>query len=131
MHALCMARPPRCFDTPCKQLASMSHHCLVAVCQLVSISAGHRTGCTVAYLHAMLSISALTSPLLCCAVLCSLKSMSPRLSSTERTAAVDEAMEQMRRSITAMAGALGADHLLVSAATRYMAQLSVMLGQRQ
>jgi hypothetical protein len=30
-----------------------------------------------------------------------------------------------------MAGALGTEHLLVSAATRYMAQLSVMLGQRQ
>jgi signal transduction histidine kinase len=57
--------------------------------------------------------------------------MNPRLSRDKRTAAVDEAMESMRRSITGMAGALGSEHLLVSAATRYMAQLSVMLGQRQ
>jgi signal transduction histidine kinase len=60
-----------------------------------------------------------------------LKAMNPRLSRDKRTAAVDEAMESMRRSITGMAGALGSEHLLVSAATRYMAQLSVMLGQRQ
>ncbi len=37
----------------------------------------------------------------------------------------------MRRLITGMAGALGTEHLLVSAATRYMAQLSVMLGQQR
>lgn len=60
-----------------------------------------------------------------------LKALSPRLSSSERSTAVDEALEQMRRTLTGMAGALGADHLLVTAGTRYMAQLSVMLGQRQ
>jgi hypothetical protein len=60
-----------------------------------------------------------------------LKALSPRLSSQERAAAVDEGMEQMRRNITGMAGALGTDHLLVSAATRYLAQLSVMMGQQR
>jgi signal transduction histidine kinase len=59
------------------------------------------------------------------------KALNPRLSGAERTAAVDEAMEQMRRLITGMAGALGTEHLLVSAATRYMAQVSVMLGQQR
>lgn len=70
----------------------------------------------------------------CCGVLCALrrlKALSPRLSSSERSAAVDEALEQMRRTLTGMAGALGADHLLVTAGTRYMVQLSVMLGPRQ
>lgn len=70
--------------------------------------------------------------LLCPALLRRLKALSPRLSSSERSAAVDEALEQMRRTLTGMAGALGADHLLVTAGTRYMAQLSVMLSpQRQ
>lgn len=60
-----------------------------------------------------------------------LKAINPRLSSTERAAAVDAAMQEMRTSITGMAGALGTEHLLVAAATRYLAQLSVMMGQRQ
>lgn len=76
-----------------------------------------------------------TLPCARCAVACCmlrrLKALSPRLSSSERSAAVDEALEQMRRMLTGMAGALGADHLLVTAGTRYMAQLSVMLGPRQ
>lgn len=73
----------------------------------------------------------LCCPTPCCAALCRLKALNPRLSGSERTAAVDDAMEQMRRLITGMAGALGTEHLLVSAATCYMAQLSVMLGQQR
>lgn len=62
---------------------------------------------------------------------CRLKSLNPRVSNAERAAAVEEAMQEMRSSITGMAGALGTEHLLVSAASRYLAQLSVMLGQKQ
>lgn len=40
-------------------------------------------------------------------------------------------MLQMRGHITGMAAALGSEHLLVSAATRYLAQLSVMMGQQK
>lgn len=55
--------------------------------------------------------------------------MDPRISSTERDDKIREELSLMRSSLAGMATVLGAEHLLVTAASRYLAQLAVMTGQ--
>jgi hypothetical protein len=57
-----------------------------------------------------------------------LKALDVRLPPAERAEAVAGGLQAMRTAITGMAGALGTDHLLVSAASRYLAQVSVLMG---
>eukprot|EP00878_Enallax_costatus_P026487 GHUV01028426.1.p1 GENE.GHUV01028426.1~~GHUV01028426.1.p1 ORF type:complete len:169 (+),score=24.47 GHUV01028426.1:423-929(+) len=57
------------------------------------------------------------------------KGMDPRMSSSERESKIREELALMRSAIAGMATVLGAEHLLVTAASRYLAQLAVMTGQ--
>jgi hypothetical protein len=57
-----------------------------------------------------------------------LKALDPRMPSVEHAEAVSAGLQEMRDAITGMAKALGTEHLLVTAASRYLAQLAVMSG---
>jgi hypothetical protein len=50
------------------------------------------------------------------------------MSKADRDAAVGEGLQQMRAALAGMATALGAEHLLVTGGSRYLAQLAVMTG---
>eukprot|EP00877_Chromochloris_zofingiensis_P000651 jgi/Chrzof1/10587/Cz05g04140.t1 len=57
-----------------------------------------------------------------------MKSLEPRLSATERQQQQKQCIDEMRMRLTAMASKLGADHMLVTGGSRYLAQLKVMAG---
>jgi hypothetical protein len=50
------------------------------------------------------------------------------MSKADRDAAVGEGLQQMRAALAGMATVLGAEHLLVTGGSRYLAQLAVMTG---
>lgn len=56
------------------------------------------------------------------------KGLDPRMPKADKDAAVGEALQQMRAALAGMATALGAEHLLVTGGSRYLAQLAVMTG---
>eukprot|EP00879_Flechtneria_rotunda_P017155 GHRR01017967.1.p1 GENE.GHRR01017967.1~~GHRR01017967.1.p1 ORF type:complete len:229 (+),score=78.75 GHRR01017967.1:451-1137(+) len=56
----------------------------------------------------------------------SIKALDPRMSAADRTAAVEEGLQKMKAALTGMAAILGTQHLLVTAGSRYLAQLAVM-----
>ncbi|KAF6262181.1 hypothetical protein COO60DRAFT_1497721 [Scenedesmus sp. NREL 46B-D3] len=57
-----------------------------------------------------------------------IKGLDPSMSKADRDAAVSEGLQQMRSALAGMATALGAEHLLVTGGSRYLAQLAVMTG---
>ena len=56
------------------------------------------------------------------------RSLDPRLKGEERVTAQKEILEEMKGHMATMAKVLGAGHMLVQAAARFQAQLSVMAG---
>lgn len=64
----------------------------------------------------------------CFAAAFRVKGLDPRVSRDDRDKAVAENLAEMRTALAGMAQVLGAEHLLVTGGSRYLAQLAVMTG---